>query len=495
MDNFEEQEEEQAAGGGFQAELLQSYVSFLRRAVRSRWRVSALVLAVGTMLTVAATVYWPRTYACTTVLMASGTGVLESRDGSPALAGAADLILRHENLEEIIRDTGLVQKARQRRPALLHLKDRIFAAAFGEMDDKTQTAALLGTLQSKIDVSTEKGDLSVKVEWSDPVTSADVAEAARQSFVKARHTAEISAFEEKMTILDGHSIKLREDIGALAAQLKAARDKQIAQAREERSQVKKAADPDVPVQHFARRSVIEPDAQLPALKDKLEAQKAKLALAEADRDKRIREEQAKYDDMKLKLTSAHPEVVTQSERVAMASQVPSELALMRAEVKDLEGAVRQRESVNKQGNDLAGLGGILAGSSKSAAAEPLPAEITDLLERDNLDPALSAQLSGAVTTYGSLRNDMVSTRIDLDTAQAAFNHRYQVIIPAEVPTKAEKPKAAAILGGGLVFSLLIALLLPLFFELRTGIIVERWQVAQLQLPVLAEVRLPPHSPS
>ena len=96
--------------------------------------------------------------------------------------------------------------------------------------------------------------------------------------------------------------------------------------------------------------------------------------------------------------------------------------------------------------------------------------------------------------YGSLRNDLFSTRVDLDTAQAAFNHRYQVIIPAEAPNKADKPKSGVVIGAGLVLTLLLSLLSPILAELRTGIIRERWQVEHFQLPVLAELQLPPHSP-
>ena len=49
------------------------------------------------------------------------------------------------------------------------------------------------------------------------------------------------------------------------------------------------------------------------------------------------------------------------------------------------------------------------------------------------------------------------------------------------------------IGGGLFAALLLALLVPILLELRTGIIVERWQVQQLRLPILAELPLPPGS--
>jgi hypothetical protein len=81
-------------------------------------------------------------------------------------------------------------------------------------------------------------------------------------------------------------------------------------------------------------------------------------------------------------------------------------------------------------------------------------------------------------------------KLALDTAQAAFNHRYQVVIPVEVPNNPSKPKVGVIVGVGLFMSLLLAFLLPVVIELRRDVVVETWQVHQLQLPVLAELHLP-----
>jgi hypothetical protein len=375
---------------------------------------------------------------------------------------------------------------------LLRLKDRIVAAIFGEMDDKTRAASLVGTLESKIYVTTEKGDLSIKVTWSDPITVTELAEAARQSFLKARHQAEMSAFEDKMSILDAHATKLRDDIGVLVQQLKDVRDAQTAKGAEARKASAAASGAaaeaaPAPVRVAPRRSSGS-DPQIPVLKEKLTTIKAKLAARDADRDQRIREEQAKYDDLKLRLTSNHPSVVLQKERVAIASQIPSEVMLLQAEAKNIEGEIAQRDAVARQNGESVG-----GGTRRAGGTETLPAEVAEFLERDNMDPALSAQLSGAVMTYGSLRNDVFSTRVNLDTAQAAFQHRYQVIVPAQAPDKAEKPKIPVVVAGGLFVSLLLALLLPILAELRVDIIRDRWQAEHIQLPVLAELRLPPHS--
>ena len=494
MADQEDENESEGGGGGFRMELVHSYLAFAKRALRARWGWSALALIVGVSLTVLAVKYLPRTYSCTTVMMVEGTRVLDGRDANNSLAGAEGLIVRRENLEALIRDTGLVKTAAERRPPLLRLKDRMVASLFGEMDDKTRAASLVGTLETKITVSTEGGNLSIKVSWSDPVTVAELAEAARQSFLKTRHQAEISAFEDKMAILDGHASTLRDDIGQLVQQLKTARDEQLAKA-EARKPAAATADPTATPQFVrqpARRTPVS-DAQIPALKEKLATLKAKLSELNTERERRVREEQAKYDDLKLRLTSSHPSVVLQKERIAIASQIPSDVALMQSEVKNIEGEIEQRDAVARQNNEAGSGVGAAAGGQRRAGTESLPPEVTDLLERDNLDPALSAQLSGAVMTYGSLRNEIFSTRVDLDTAQAAFQHRYQVIVPAEAPNKADKPKIPAVFGGGIVFSLLVALLLPILAELRVDIIRDRWQAEHLALPVLAELRLPPHS--
>ncbi|MEO8904987.1 MAG: hypothetical protein ABI488_21305 [Polyangiaceae bacterium] len=495
----DEQNEEDASGGGggFQLEHLQSYLRFGKAAVRKRWLTALAIFGAGMTLTIAIAVYAPRTFACTTVLMGSGS-MLDGQNTPNALVGAQELILRHQNLESMIRDIGLIEKNAVRRPPLLRLKDRLSRAVSGPLSKKIQLASLVGTLETKIDVSTEKGDLIIKASWSDALTAAELAAAARDSFVKARHTAEISAFEEKMAILDGHGDKLREEIGVLADQLKSVRDAKIGEVREMRTEANKAKAAELAAE---RRNVIvrapaanpaQADTQTPELKGKLEALRAKLATSEADRDQRLRAAQAKLDDLKLKLTPSHPAVVAQQQQVAMLSEVPSDVALMRAEVKDMAGELKQREGLASQGG-LGASTGQGGARSVSAVSDLLPLDITDLLQRDNLDPGLTAQLSSTVMKYGALRDDLITTRIELDTAQAAFNHRYQVIIPAEVPTKAEKPKPALIVGGGMFLWLVLALFIPIWGELKKGVIVESWQAEQLQLPVLAELRLPPNS--
>jgi len=499
MDEHEsesEDQEEGGGGGGFQLDALRSYAAFASRAIGGRKALFFTVLLVGSALAVLVMIYFPKTYSCTTVLMTVENRVLDGQAGVNPLAGAADLVMRKENLARIVEETNLVDKAPGRRPPLLKLKDGLMRFAFGALNRKAMSDGLVGALESKLLVVQDGGDLRVTVNWADPVTTAELADAGRDSFLKARRAAEIAAYEEKMSILDGHATKLRGDIDTLAQQMQTARETKAKPADSDTStKAASSAPAPSPVQQprvvVTRRSAA-PDEQLPILTERLESSKKKLAELEADHDRQLHDARAKFEEMKLRLTQLHPEVITQGERVAMLSRVPSDVAMLRSSVATLEGEIKQRRLASQ------GMTSGFASAVPSLAranADPLPAEITSLLDRDNQDPALVAQLSGTVMKYTMLRDELLSARIELDTAQAAFNHRYQLIVPAEVPTKPIKPKPGVILGVGIALSLLLALLIPIGLELRTGIMVERWQVQAIQLPVLAELHLPPHNSS
>ncbi len=494
MDEIDDDSEREPETKGFQLELLKAYLEFGKRALRARWLLSACLFLTGASIAIVLAIYWPRTFSCTTVVMPVGNPVLDAKILATPLAGAEDLILRHENLEAIVRETDLIHKRAARRPPVLKLKDRITRSLVGEPSEKDQIAILVATIESKIEVTVEKSDLTIIASWSDGQTAADLARAARESFVKARHVAEMSAFEEKMAILSGHATKMVGEIETFAEQVRASRTERVNQVRGEATARIKAADGAASAAAAVAPRVVvarstEPDPELPVLKDKLATLKRNLADVEAERDRRLHEAQAKFDDMKLHLTASHPDVVTQGERVAMLAQVPSNMALLQAEVKDADSEIRQREGLSRTG------GALTYGTPSAArtpAGDPLPPDVALLLRDDTGDPALTTQLSSAMMTYATLRNDLLTTRIELDTAQAAFNHRYQVIIPAEVPPKPSKPKPGVIVAIGLLASLLIGIAIPVGLAVREGVLAERWQV-ELQLPVLAELRLPPYS--
>lgn len=491
----EENEEvgEESSGPSFNPEILRSYLTFAKNAIRAHRVMIGIIVFVGVVLTGLVVKYIPRTYSCTTVLMTVENQVLDGASGGRPLVGAEGLMMRRENLEELIKETDLVHKYYPRRPPLLRAKDRAMQSLFGPLSDKIVTAILVGTLESRLMVAAKNDTLEIRVDWNDAATTAELARAAQDGFLKIRHRAEISAFQEKMGILDTHAAKMREEIDALAEQMKAALEAKAADLTKSNkpagATAKTAAAGSAVFAPRPRTAVT--DEQLPELREKLAGQKAKLLAMENDRSQRISAERSKLDELKLHLTPNHPQVITQQERLQVAQDVSSDLALLRSEVADMEVQIRQRDAMVKTGP--LGPTRSLGGGAVGASAEMLPADIIRLLESTDVDPALSAQMSGAVVRYASLRDEVRGAKLALDTAQAAFNHRYQVVIPVEEPSRPLKPALPVVAIAGLVLSLLIAFALPVLLELKRGVLVERWQLEHLQFPVLADLRLPERS--
>ena len=100
----------------------------------------------------------------------------------------------------------------------------------------------------------------------------------------------------------------------------------------------------------------------------------------------------------------------------------------------------------------------------------LPSEIMRLLDSGTgIDPTVSAHLGSTVGEYTQLQETIRSKRLALDTAQAAFNHRYKILVPVEVPGKPNKSKGPVILIGGWLAGILLVLVYAVIAELRTGV--------------------------
>ena len=74
---------------------------------------------------------------------------------------------------------------------------------------------------------------------------------------------------------------------------------------------------------------------------------------------------------------------------------------------------------------------------------------------------------------------------------AAFKYRYSVVRPAQRPKKADKPNVPIMLAMGGFAATALAVLAAVLADVRTGKVLESWQVSRLiGVPVIAEVNRP-----
>jgi hypothetical protein len=443
-------------------------------------------------LTIAVAMLWPRTYHCETRLIAQQSQILAMRGDSvnDALRGAPDLVLRLENLEAIVHQLDLVRVTRERRPFILRVKDSIMSQVRDPPAEKDLIDSLVWTLKDKLTVTVSLTDatLTLGVDWTDAKSAAQILQVAEDNFLEARHVAEISTIAEYASILEGHAGTMRSEIDDIAKQLKELKTKERQDAIEKRKKARSDGD-EPPRRMVIRTPHVESDEELPRLKVTLEAKQREIAELEDYRSRHLLELQAKLTELESKYTSAHPAIIDVQQNIAAASHASPQVTALRAEVSEIQAEMARRGASDRTAPAIAPI------APSASGAAPLPAEIMSLIQEadDDLDPAVEAQLRYAIEKYTTLRSQISNAHIDLDTAQAAFKHRYKIVVPPEVPTKAVKPKVGLIFAGGIFAALLIALLSPILRELRSGRIVERWQVNELALPVLAELRFPPKS--
>ena len=493
--------DEGEGGGGLNTELIFSYLLFAKRAIVRRKYLVLGAFAAVMLIVLLGVKYWPRTYYCESRLMATGKGLSQRTEerGGDALKGATEFVVRHENLEAIIKQTDLLRLFQERRQPVIKLKDAIMDKVRGPVSEKALYGGLVWTLEEKLKATTEGQSLTISVEWPDAQSAALIVDAAQNNFFEVRHIAEISTISEYISILEGHASRLRGEVDALAQQIRQLKENK----RNESLARLKGAVPEKPASEGTTTKTITvparprpslvPDAETVRLKVLLDAKQRAIADLEDARNRRLLDLQSKLADLQQKYTNQHPQVIDAKQAIAALSHETSQVAALRAEAKGIEADIRSR-SGTPEGPSGGGTVTIRMGEAALVSAAPLPADITNLLQdikEEDLDPAVTAQFRYAVENYSSIRGQISSARVDLDTSQAAFKYRYKVVVPPEAPDKPVKPKIPLLLGGGFFLAIVIGLLSAILAELKDGRIVESWQVQQIALPLLAELQFPP----
>src|SRR5205085_11395898 len=92
------------------------------------------------------------------------------------------------------------------------------------LSQEDRVDAVLGMLEKRLSVSNSaswqgEGTVIISVEWPDPIMAHHLVEAAQQSFIEARHVSELSNIAEAISILEGHSALMREEVEEAAEAL------------------------------------------------------------------------------------------------------------------------------------------------------------------------------------------------------------------------------------------------------------------------------------
>ena len=452
---------------------LAHYAGFTIRAPGRHKVLAVFVFLLCTGLGVAAVYTYPIKYRAQATILGQRNplmGVLSNpgmnREWDTPMRAARESVIRRQNLVALCEQTDLVRRYRARRAPVVRARDAIRKAILGrEKTDEQVKEDLVDALESHMSVSVApEGTATIAFTWPDPDIARDVVEAAVEGFLEARNSSEIGAMGEAIAILQGHDARIQKEIAAAIEQLD-----QKERALRIRSPARRPA---------AARIHPRQDEDLVRLQGMLVARRRSLADLEEFRQRRTAELQLQLAQQLAVYAPEHPSVAGTRQNLESLSKPSPQMVELRAEIAELEREVERRT----------GSRDATSPTVMNAFELELAAARSRVLETQ--DPRLEyerGQLEALLRRHAFLLERIDAARIELDTAQAAFQQRYSVITPPRRPARPIKRYGLIFVLGGFAGGLALACLSAATLDLLRGRIEERWQLEQgLDLPVLAE---------
>ncbi len=370
---------------------------------------------------------------------------------------AWELIHRRENLIALVKAASLLEAAPPE-----NVRDRLSLRQ--NRDDPLDR--MVKILDKMLVVIPEEGTITVSLTWPDPQQAYRVVDAALQNFIEARHVQEVTAIDEIISVLRARAAKAKEQLDLVTDQVR----RESAEGYRESVAVtpRPTALPRGPSEELVRiKSML--DAKVRAIED-----------VEEFRRRRLADLHAQLDEKRNTYSDAHPAVLQLKQDIEALTKESSQVLGLRAEEIQLRQQYQAR--LDKEG--------ISESAAAAAAGQPSVGHGTVVR------PPRAAQtpvedderVRDARFQYQQIVERVNGAQLELDAVRAAFKYRYNVIWPPQVPTDPISPNPVKIFGAGLLAALFFAFVAAAAPDLRSGRIVERWQVERgLELPILGEV--------
>jgi uncharacterized protein involved in exopolysaccharide biosynthesis len=429
------------------------YLRFAFGSMRRHWVLAMAVFTAVVSLAFGIIRALPRSYHVETKLMARRQQSLPlvARPGlgeEAPTAGAWETIHGHDNLMAIARKLG---------PAGTSAAERFpfNSTNTQEVTDEERLESLVKALDNRVTVTTAEGTVTISVDWSTAAGAVSIVTLAAEKFFAARRAAEIEPIEEAISILEGRAVILRNDLEAL----------QAAVLRLRRASTPAAGRAGTGLSRTAREAG--------KLEANIKAKRQAIAELEETRRRKLAELRAQFTQDQSLYGASYPSLLDLQGRIEALTQPSPQVAPLREEERALVAEYGHRfgELPADSSRDPAGLGG------------------RDGPEMENTPDSGEARLRRATLDYQSLLERINATRIELETARAAFKYRYGVLWPVETPSSPDRPKTAKLLGLAIAFALFCAGLATVARDLSSHMLLNREQVERaLGVQVLGQVR-------
>lgn len=445
---------------------LADWASFAMGSLRRRWILSMAVFLAGMATTIAYFAWSRPMYEVETRILAQRqlavpSAVRSAGSGDPPTRTAEDLILRRENLVDLIKRAGLMDGLEGPREEPSALDRALFKLGLGpEPANVDPLGAMVDRLHKALQVKTSDDVIRISIKWRDPIQAYQIVEGSLQNFLEARQTQEITAIDEAIALLQSRLAGLRGQL-----------DREESRRDDSRREDPGAYDPVVAPRAEGKAPT---SAELARIRSLLDAKERAIRDMEDFRRKRLLELQSQLAERRNVYAEAHPVVIGLKKEVDAFSLESPQVAELRNQERQL------REEYAAQ---------LAAEGHPRSGARVSPPRV--VRENRGTGTTQDDRVKDVRGQYLHMLERINAVQLELDGARAAFKHRYKVIWPAELPRDPVSPNPWKILPLGLLGSLLLALLAAVLPDVWSRRIFEAWQVERdLGLEILSESRTP-----
>ncbi|MGC3996235.1 MAG: hypothetical protein QM767_01345 [Anaeromyxobacter sp.] len=434
----------------------------LRSAKRHKLLFAGCVLAVVAAAAALAMVV-PKQYQITASLLARRAPVMDvfsnpgvNRDWDAPARAAGEVVMRRKNLVALCAKTNFVERHLASRSPMGLAREWVRNKVGRPLTAEEILDGVVDGIEEKTWVTVgQEGTVTIGFQWSNPQLAYDFVQAALESFLQARHEAEVSSVRETIAILEAHDARVQKEAVELAVRLE---EKERA-LRPRGGGVRRALPDPAPAPAAGA------DDELQRLEATLALKQRALVDFEESQRRRLADMHGRLAEQLNVYAPEHP-LIEETRRTIEALQGPNpQLAALQAEVKALEAEARRR-GVSRP----AGTSASLLQSLALSAPPDLSATADPRLEYDR------NQLGALLRQHANLLDRIAAARVEIDTAEAAFKYRYSVISPPQMPKGPVKNLPVLLVAAGLVGGVLVGLFATTLTDIRRGLVIEAWQI-------------------
>ena len=482
-------------------EQIGNYLGFIARAMGRRWLLAGTTALLMLSATTTAALFWPKSYNVDSKLLVQRNDVMASlvnpgrtiaREAESPTRAAEEVVLQHENLLTVIKQTDLVNEWERTRVPMLKTKDRILARLRGPKTDEDKLDAMVGLLQQRLKIfATPEGSVTFDLRWPDPKVAYDIVDHAIQNFLQFRRVSETSAITDSIAILDQSVKTLEAQVTQTISELPKRRTPQPVRTSAAAPPTPEPAAPVVVAPSAPPADVVR---RLARMKADLESHRQDIARLEEAHRLQLSDAQSRLAAAKMVYAESFPTVIALRQSVAQLSRESPELTALRRETQGIESDYETLSTAIQTTDAPTGLSAASLATAGSLVPKPriestpFELDLASITGSDLNDPT-SLRLRVELAELATVRERANAARNELSSSQAGFKYQYTVIRPPQIPRDPASPNVPLFLVAGVLVSVLLAAMAAVAADLSSGRILEPWQVErQLGVPVALTLR-------